>query len=181
MREGHATHADGQEMGRVGEGGAPPASAEHVPRGVNFCPQPESSFAFHHHHPHRTVPLYCRHGRPASSSTRAGQYLAALSSPRPPPPLLLLLKDPLVDAGFGELAGAPHIPALLFSFASWPIAGPAVGVDFLVMPWLAVDHSAPNASPPALAAAGFAAGFAAGLPKLAGEAVACCCGMETDW
>lgn len=48
------------------------------------------------------------------------------------------------------LAGAvlPQIPALLFSLASCPIVGPGpVGVVFLI-PTLAWDHRAPNASPP---------------------------------
>jgi len=54
------------------------------------------------------------------------------------------------------------MPALVFSFANWPRAGPEEGVlDFLI-PVLAVDHNEPNASPPpeedfvagALAAAG---------------------------
>ena len=46
-------------------------------------------------------------------------------------------------------AGAPQIPALLFALASEPMLGPvALVVDFLI-PILACDHKAPNASPPA--------------------------------
>jgi hypothetical protein len=77
----------------------------------------------------------------------------------------------VVDAG-----AAPQIPALAFSFASWPRAGPCVGVlDFLI-PTLAVDHSEPNASPPAeddLAATGFADEFIV-------EAAGCGLGAGTE-
>lgn len=43
--------------------------------------------------------------------------------------------------------------ALLFSLASWPSAGPAVGVLGFLMPTLALPQRAPNASPPPEAAA----------------------------
>ncbi|KAL1697771.1 hypothetical protein EV121DRAFT_297991 [Schizophyllum commune] len=73
-------------MGRAGKGDAPPAFAEHVPREIDFRPRPKPSLAFDHHHPHRAVLPYCRHGQLASTSTRAGHCLVALISPRPPPP-----------------------------------------------------------------------------------------------
>ncbi len=43
---------------------------------------------------------------------------------------------------------APQIPALAFSLASCPSAGPEVGVLVFLIPALAVDHREPNASPP---------------------------------
>jgi hypothetical protein len=47
------------------------------------------------------------------------------------------------------------MPALAFSFASCPSAGPAAGVFVFLIPTLADDQRAPNASaPPELAAAG---------------------------
>jgi len=44
---------------------------------------------------------------------------------------------------------APQIPALAFSFASCPRAGPEVGELVFLIPALADDHNEPNASPPA--------------------------------
>jgi len=49
---------------------------------------------------------------------------------------------------------APQIPALAFSLASCPRAGPEVGVLVFLIPALAEDQRDPKASPPA---AGFAA------------------------
>lgn len=43
---------------------------------------------------------------------------------------------------------APQIPALAFSFASCPRAGPDVGVLAFLIPALADDQMDPNASPP---------------------------------
>merc|ERR1712093_163090 len=52
-------------------------------------------------------------------------------------------------------AGAPQIPALAFSLASCPRAGPEVGVLVFLVPALADDQRDPEASPPAgLAAPG---------------------------
>jgi hypothetical protein len=48
------------------------------------------------------------------------------------------------------------MPALAFSLASCPRAGPEVGVLVFLMPALAVDHSEPKASPPV---EGLAAGW----------------------
>lgn len=45
---------------------------------------------------------------------------------------------------------APQIPALAFSFASCPSAGPDVGVLVFLIPALAEDHREPKASPPPL-------------------------------
>ncbi|KAL1697774.1 hypothetical protein EV121DRAFT_297986 [Schizophyllum commune] len=73
-------------MGRAGEGDAPPAFAEHVPREIGFRPRPKPSLAFDHHHPHRAALPYDRHGQLASSLTRAGHCLVALNSAQPPPP-----------------------------------------------------------------------------------------------
>jgi len=42
----------------------------------------------------------------------------------------------------------PHIPALDFSFASCPSAGPVVGVLVFLMPALAEFQIEPKASPP---------------------------------
>jgi hypothetical protein len=50
---------------------------------------------------------------------------------------------------------APQIPALAFSLANWPRAGPDVGVLVFLIPTLAEDQREPKASPPA---AGFAPG-----------------------
>ena len=49
------------------------------------------------------------------------------------------------------------MPALAFSFASCPSAGPAVGVFAFLIPTLADDQRAPNASAPleALVSVGF--------------------------
>jgi hypothetical protein len=48
---------------------------------------------------------------------------------------------------------APQIPALAFSLANCPRAGPEVGVLVFLIPALAEDQRDPKASPPA---AGFA-------------------------
>jgi hypothetical protein len=61
-----------------------------------------------------------------------------------------------------EEAGAPQIPALLFSLASWPMVGPVVSAFVFLMLELALPQIAPNASPPA--PAGFVApGLVTGL------------------
>lgn len=44
---------------------------------------------------------------------------------------------------------APQIPALAFSLANCPRAGPEVGVLVFLIPALADDHKEPKASPPA--------------------------------
>jgi hypothetical protein len=79
-----------------------------------------------------------------------------------------------LPAGVLPLAGAaaPQIPALLFSVASWPMAGPGPACVFFLMPTLAWDHRDPNASPPdGFAAAGPLAGLA---PPSVDDAAGCC-------
>ena len=49
---------------------------------------------------------------------------------------------------------APQIPALAFSLANCPRAGPEVGVLVFLIPALADDQMDPNASPPDFAAGG---------------------------
>lgn len=43
----------------------------------------------------------------------------------------------------------PQIPAVAFSLANWPRAGPDVGVLVFLIPALAEDQRDPKASPPA--------------------------------
>lgn len=83
--------------------------------------------------------------------------------------------------GFDD-AGAPQMPALLFSLASWPMAGADAWAFVFLTP--ACDHKAPKASPPD---AGFAADEAAAVgcfaPPPRDGASGCCCvaGICTDW
>lgn len=69
-------------------------------------------------------------------------------------------------------AGAPQIPALDFSLASWPRAGAGVGVVDFLMPALAEFQIEPKASPPPddLVAAGFAEVLDARVDAEAGAA-----------
>ncbi|KAI6769549.1 hypothetical protein HG530_004178 [Fusarium avenaceum] len=67
----------------------------------------------------------------------------------------LLAEPPVLGRALpleGPGAGAPQIPALLFSLANWPSAGPALGVSGFFMPPLALPQRAPKASPPAAGA-----------------------------
>ena len=66
-------------------------------------------------------------------------------------------------AGVDADAGAPQIPALLFSFANWPRAGEAVVLVGFLMLALALPHRAPKASPPAAGAAGLEAELVTGF------------------
>jgi hypothetical protein len=64
---------------------------------------------------------------------------------------------------------APQIPALAFSLASWPSAGPEGGVPVFLIPALADDQRLPKASPPlGFAAAGLAPGVDAEVDCEAG-------------
>ncbi len=76
--------------------------------------------------------------------------------------------------------------ALLFSLASWPMAGLLVGVLVFLIPVLACDHSAPKASE---LPAGFEAleddveaGLSAAILDPVAEPVLDCCNEAcTDW
>ena len=86
------------------------------------------------------------------------------------------------DAAGCEL-GAPQMPALLFSLASCPMLGPAVGVMVFLIPALALDHRAPKASPLLVAVledeiAGFKLAELVGIAPPAGCGGAATC---TDW
>ena len=60
----------------------------------------------------------------------------------------------------------PQMPALAFSLASWPSAGPEDGVPVFLMPTLADDQRLPKASPP---------------PPLGFTAAGLIPGVEDDW
>lgn len=63
------------------------------------------------------------------------------------------------------------MPALLFSFASWPSAGLLDWLLFFLIPALALPHRAPKASPPAAAGA---------LGLVTGLALAMVVGVELE-